>query len=235
MRQPKRIIPVSVTFALLGALLALCALATGCRAPESQPDGPKRGRPRARELPTIYVQPLESTATQPLGARPVRDEVLDDVVEALTDTYNAKIELLPARPLPDETYYKPRNRYRADKLLDALDDMLPEPRQRIIGITEVDISTTKGQYLDWGIFGLGRRPGHLCVVSAWRLRSKTSQDTFHARIRKVSVHEVGHTLGLPHCPMKSCIMEDAKGRVSTVDRATGFCSECRRKLKGVLR
>lgn len=239
MRRSALIIVLAMPCCLSLALLALPTAFGGCRTrPRSSRHAQQTATPLrspAPELPTVYVQPLESTAAQPLGARPVRDEVVEHVVAAIRDMFNVKLELLPVRSLPDAAYYKPRNRYRADRLLDALEDMLPKARQRILGITEVDISTTKGEYQDWGIFGLGRRPGHVCVVSTWRLRSKTSQATFHSRIRSVAVHELGHTLGLRHCPTIRCIMEDAKGRVSTVDRATGLCSECRRKLKGVLR
>ena len=34
----------------------------------------------------------------------------------------------------------------------------------------------------------------------------------------IVAHEFGHNLGLPHCPNKGCIMEDAKGTVSTKAR-----------------
>jgi archaemetzincin len=51
----------------------------------------------------------------------------------------------------------------------------------------------------------------------------------HARERlaKVAVHELGHTLGLPHCPNVGCLMEDAEGRVATCDREYDFCARCR--------
>lgn len=42
----------------------------------------------------------------------------------------------------------------------------------MIGITQKDISTSKGQYADWGIMGLAYRPGNSCVASYYRLPSK---------------------------------------------------------------
>ena len=47
------------------------------------------------------------------------------------------------------------------------------------------------------------------------------------RLAKVAVHEIEHTLGLPHCPTRGCLMEDAEGKVVTVDRERNFCAHCR--------
>jgi archaemetzincin len=164
----------------------------------------------------------------------VRKEAVDEAVSAIEATYKVKVVVLPTKPLPDAAYYKPRRRYRAEKLLSALEGMMPSGEDKIVGLTEVDISTTKGEYPDWGIFGLGNMPGQACVVSTWRLSSRKSQQTFRKRLGKVVVHELGHTFGLDHCPVRGCLMEDARGRVSTVDRETGFCESCRAKLRGFL-
>jgi len=112
---------------------------------------------------------------------------------------------------------------------------MPSGEDKIVGLTEVDISTMKGEYPDWGIFGLGNMPGQACVVSTWRLSSRKSQQTFRKRLGKVIVHELGHTFGLDHCPVQGCLMEDARGQVSTVDREAGFCESCREGLRGILR
>ena len=224
------------------AILLLCVIVTwlgGC-ARTSHSSGP--GEVSDTVLPhkssnphTVYVQPLESGRSQPLGARRVRKEAVDDAVSAIEGRYKVKVVVLPTKPLPDSAYYKPRRRYRAEKLLSALEGMMPSGEDKIVGLTEVDISTTKGEYPDWGIFGLGNMPGQACVVSTWRLSSRKSQQTFRKRLGKVVVHELGHTFGLGHCPVRGCLMEDAQGRISTVDRENGFCESCRERLREVLR
>jgi len=45
------------------------------------------------------------------------------------------------------------------------------------------------------------------------------------------VHEVGHTLGLPHCPTAGCLMQDARGSVRVCDSAYDLCIHCRNQLK----
>jgi archaemetzincin len=51
------------------------------------------------------------------------------------------------------------------------------------------------------------------------------------RLIKVSIHETGHSLGVPHCKNTKCVMTDAKGKGSTVDNATiWMCEECKSKI-----
>ena len=47
---------------------------------------------------------------------------------------------------------------------------------------------------------------------------------------KVSIHELGHTQGLPHCAVKYCFMRDAEGRNPTNDEKD-FCPACKTFLK----
>ena len=47
---------------------------------------------------------------------------------------------------------------------------------------------------------------------------------------KVSIHELGHTQGLPHCVVKYCFMRDAEGRNPTNDEKD-FCPACKTFLK----
>ena len=167
----------------------------------------------------------------PLGAPlPAKDTEL--VQKSLEAFYALDVKHLGKLQLPKSAFYRPRARYRAEKLLDFLATRLPEDGFRILGLTAVDISTEKPPHADWGILGLAKLDDVPCVVSKLRTGRK-AKSVEHARIRlaKVCVHETGHTLGLEHCPNQGCLMEDAGGSVLTTDREQDLCSECRGKLK----
>lgn len=162
---------------------------------------------------------------QPFGQVPKRS--VEGVREALKNSFNCEVQIAATIPLPQSAYTKPRNRYRAEKILDFLVER--SNGEIILGLTSSDISTTKEDVADWGIFGLGRMPGKAAVISTFRL-SRPGKISPQTRLERVAVHEIGHTLGLPHCPTVSCLMEDAKGSIKTVDGETEFCRDCLRKL-----
>jgi|GEM_PF-2279881 len=163
-------------------------------------------------------------ALQPLGE--VKVERLSVVKQGLEKAYGLKVTTLPAKPLPKAAWYAPRGRYRADILLDELAGHTPGTCRIVIGLTAKDISVTKDQHEDWGIFGLGQLDGRTCVVSTFRLGARGADEAkLRERLRKVAIHEVGHVMGLPHCPHEGCVMRDGEASIATVDAETGTCCE----------
>ena len=125
-------------------------------------------------------------ALQPLGD--VKAERLLVVKQGLEKAYGLKVETLPAKLLPKAAWYEPRARYRADILLDGLTDNTPGTYRIVIGLAAKDISVTKGQHEDWGIFGLGQLDGRTCVVSTFRLGARGADETkLRERLWKLSL------------------------------------------------
>ena len=150
--------------------------------------------------------------------------------EEVNYVYNELQKICPnvilkkAISLPASAFYKSRNRYRADSLIHFLGANTDEGHTTI-GLTNKDISTTKGTVADWGVMGLGNCPGNACVVSGFRL----SKSEKLMQLFKVSIHELGHTQGLPHCAVKYCFMRDAEGP-NTTNEETAFCPKCKAYL-----
>ncbi len=143
--------------------------------------------------------------------------------------YSAKVLVLPPKELPSAAYYSPRRRYRADKLLE-FGSSLNLNTTKLVILTTSDISTTAHGARDWGVFGLGQVSGKACVVSTFRLKGS------YEDLRKVVIHELGHTVGLQHCPTAGCVMQDAKGSIRTLKAETGkFCPDCAQKAKAWIR
>lgn len=138
---------------------------------------------------------------------------------------NPNVILKKNIPFPSQSYYSPRNRYRADSIIKFLSARIGKDSV-IIGLSEKDISTTKNKVKDWGVMGLGYRPGNACVISSHRLSKNNKTEQFY----KVALHELGHTQGLPHCENKTCLMRDAEGG-NPLDEEKEFCLSCKNYLK----
>ncbi len=168
----------------------------------------------------------------------VEPALLEGIAREVRARVNAETRVDAVRPLPKAAFYAPRNRWRAEKLLEAIDADPPLGAWKVLAVTEAEISTTKGQVHDWGIAGLGNIGGQSCVVTGYlyRKHGKTRADLVR-RLNDTAVHELGHTLGLDHCPTVGCVMRDAKGNaIKSTDTSTGqYCALCRAKVgEGVL-
>jgi archaemetzincin len=170
----------------------------------------------------VFIQPLAY----------VDQAVLERVSSALSSVFAVEVKVASELALPASAYYAPRQRYRADRLLDFLNNLDIAVKGQVVGVTEKDISVSKGAIPDWGIFGYGFAPGRVCVVSTFRLRhGRASRELFLQRLERVALHELAHTFGLLHCPTAGCLMEDARGTIRTVDLSDGrFCPSCCRQL-----
>ena len=162
----------------------------------------------------IVVQPLDDFS-------PSQTKAVYNRIKQINPNTILKIAI----PLPVTAYYTPRNRYRADSIIRYL-KQFGNADTVVIGLTNKDISTTKGNIKDWGIMGLAFRPGSAGVVSTFRLSDANLSSQFY----KVAIHELGHTQGLPHCSKKSCFMRDAEGG-NPLNEEKDFCSSCKKFLK----
>lgn len=166
----------------------------------------------------IYIQPLGE----------VSPEYLTFLQQSVHRFYGYQCVVKPAVPLTPDLLAASQTRYEASKILQQFNSP-----QNLLLITTKDIAHRKSDTQpEYGIFGLGYRPGTTCVVSTFRLHRKVSQAKCLERLEKVALHEIGHNLGLPHCSHdKHCMMQAAQGTIKQVDlEKVWFCGACRGKL-----
>jgi archaemetzincin len=153
------------------------------------------------------------------------------VSKELIKFYNAEVFLLPKTKLLKDSKVKGLNKYDAEKILNELMTNHSNINHKVLMLTNHDICTDRTlngiTHKNWGIFGMAKLRKKPCVVSTYRM-GKNYED----RLIKVSIHETGHTLGIPHCKNTKCVMTDAKGKGSTVDNASiWMCDVCKSKIK----
>jgi len=192
---------------------------------------PEAGRADDAIAPTT----LPVVAIQPIGSSLAPAE-LEAVTEAIQTFYAVEMRVLASVALPASAFYPPRQRYRAERLLDFLVKRAPSDARVTLGLTAADISTIKEPYEDWGVLGLATVDGRSAVLSSFRCkRAATGPAHVRTRFAKTAVHELGHAFGLEHCPTAGCIMHDGEGSVLTTDGEDDLCAESRRRLGSFLK
>ena len=161
----------------------------------------------------------------------LKNEDVELVKNELIKFYDAEVTILPKTDLLIETKVDGSNKFNANKILQNIDKLFLNTKHKVLILTNVDISTNRELngvvYNNWGIFGLARLNSKPCVVSTHRFKTN-----YKEKLIKVSIHEIGHTLGIPHCHNEKCIMTDAKGKGSTVDHMSlWMCNHCKNKIK----
>jgi archaemetzincin len=166
-------------------------------------------------------------AQKVINILPLGNDNLDfvKVIEtAVKEFYGYKCVILSKAPLTSDILANSKTRYEASKILAKYNS-----NKNLLIITEKDIACKKGSINEWGIFGLGYRPGTTCVVSTFRIKKNVSTKIFHERLKKICLHEIGHNLGLNHCSSgdNRCMMNDANGTIREVDQEKiFFCNKC---------
>lgn len=219
-------------------LLLVCSLVYGCNFQNSSSNKYSINTPKK---PKVAIQPFGDVDTSHAHA----------IQKAIVAYYGFETSILPSKPLPDFTKntqvakvmgLKLPLRYRADSLIAFLKKSLPPEYDHLIGLTNQDITTTirdknrkikepTWMHADWGIFGLGYRPGKSCVVSIYRIQNYYDKKSTKNRVAKVAKHELGHNLGLNHCPHEKCFMRqvDLRFAIKSLDDEPEFlCDSCRK-------
>jgi archaemetzincin len=135
-------------------------------------------------------------------------------------------------PLPAGAYDHRRRQYRAEAFLPVLANYRPGHNGLVLGVTGVDLFVPELNF----VFGLAEPRQKSAIISLARLQPQiyglpVNPQLFRERALKEAIHELGHLLGLGHCPNPACIMFFSNSLADTVRKGPGFCSNCRRYLE----
>jgi archaemetzincin len=152
-------------------------------------------------------------------------------------TYDVKIEFQMQVQLIENhmdltAYYDPKRRqYDGNQLLKMLNGMRGSEYFRTMGLFRVDLFIPILTF----IFGQAIFKGYTGIASSYRLRNEQygmPKDDFllYDRFRKVVIHELGHTFGLVHCFVPSCVMRSSTYVEDIDQKKHHFCSRCRSEM-----
>ena len=126
---------------------------------------------------------------------------------------------------------KNRNQYHSTLILERLAADRPARSIRVIAIVQVDLFIPILTH----VYGEAQLGGPACIVSTYRLNEGRSgmniTPKFIERIVKESVHELGHTFNLRHCPEHACIMHYCRSEEDVDRKSDQLCRYCQVMLQ----
>lgn len=202
--------------------LALCLLGPFQRAP----------RTAFLERPTPAYEAAQERALELLPVAPLAEKDLAGLAQALEQRTGLRVVLGAPVWRPEALRQEGRRQLRADRTLDWLFYRRPPERWGVMAVTAEDLCATDGEM----VYGLANLRDRVAVISLYRFwddlhspRSARRQEAVD-QLSRVAFHEVGHMLGMEHCPQEGCLMSALTHR-QQIHRQTQPCPRCVREVQ----
>ena len=172
---------------------------------------------------------MKIISLMPVGT--VDHSLLEPLAESLTRHLRVACSIQPSVIEPEFAYNPLRRQYHSTEILKKIIQLPPSKTWKVLGVAEVDLYIPVLTF----VFGEAQLTNGGAVVSTHRLRQEfygmpLDADLLQERLLKESLHELGHTYGLRHCPDYNCVMSASNG-VERIDLKTvEFCPSCAQSI-----
>jgi archaemetzincin len=165
---------------------------------------------------------------RPFG--PIDSVILSGLREGVHSIFGCPVVIGNQLPIPSEAFSQERNQYLSDIFIERL-----KTRENVgelpLGITDVNLFANGLNF----VFGQADRQGGAAVISLNLLRQESyglppDDILLMQRSVKEAVHEIGHLLGMDHCPDGNCVMHFSNSLLDTDIKGTHFCRRCQPRL-----
>lgn len=162
---------------------------------------------------------------------PVEADILTEITGALARVFRCEAVTGGGMAVPEDAFNARRGQYLSSAILTELLARKPVDCFRPLGVIDRDLYVPQLNF----VFGEADPRGGAAVISLARLReeyygNRADTGVFRSRAIKEAVHEIGHTLGLGHCPAPRCVMSFSNSLDDTDRKGADLCDRCREHL-----
>lgn len=149
--------------------------------------------------------------------------------------FNRSVDILKGMKTPEESHNVVRNQYYAPVVLNKLERIKSNVREKVIAVFEEDLYLPDEAY----ILGYADRLAGTAIVSLYRIRLEfyglpEDESKVYPRLFKEAIHQVAHLFELSECRNPKCVNYFSQVMVDIDNKSDRFCDICRRNLTGVI-
>jgi len=163
------------------------------------------------------------------------EDFLKNVAGAVKHEFFVSVNIKEGHLDLSEFYDPTRRQYNGVKLLKEVDYLFSSDSAKTIGLFSVDLFIPILTY----IFGQAFLNGRTGIASLYRLSNErygmnTNDELILDRLKKEVIHELGHTFGLVHCYIPTCVMRSGTYVEDIDQKSASFCLKCRNEINSIL-
>lgn len=155
-------------------------------------------------------------------------DFLENLAEDVTREFLFPVKIKEGHLDLSEFHDPSRRQYNGNRLLKEVDSRFSAESLKTLGLFNVDLFIPILTY----IFGQAFLNGRTGIASLYRLNSerygiRKDDKILLERFKKEIIHELGHTFGLIHCHVPTCVMRSST-YVEDIDQKNHhLCLKCR--------
>ena len=154
-----------------------------------------------------------------------------NVAEAVRNELLVTVNLKEGHLDLSEFYDPTRRQYNGFRLVNEVEISYSSDSSKTIGLFNVDLFIPILTY----IFGQAFLNGRTAIASNYRLSNerygiKTDDKLVLERFIKEVIHELGHTFGLIHCHISTCVMRSSTYVEDIDQKSAHLCLNCRNEF-----
>jgi archaemetzincin len=156
------------------------------------------------------------------------NDFLEKIAKEVTNEFLLSVVIEESHIELNDFFDPTRRQYDGNKLLKEIDTIYSAGFVKKIGLFRVDLFIPILTY----IFGQAALNGNTGIASLYRLRNEQygmqkDEELLLDRFRKVVIHELGHTFGLIHCHVTTCVMRSSTYVEDIDQKDHHLCKKCR--------
>ena len=160
-----------------------------------------------------------------------RKDILESISENVRTEFLLPVFIKEGHLDLSDFYDSFRRQYNGNTLLKVVDTKFSSDIQKTIGLFSVDLFIPILTF----IFGQAMLNGRSGIASLFRLSNEryglpANEAILLERFLKEVIHELGHTFGLVHCHITSCVMRSSTYVEDIDQKGISLCLKCRNEI-----